>query len=67
MSVAIKASLYKTWHADPVEIRRFGMGEVAARSYAFLLEQVTKVFPSVTAAEDLTLAWVGEYNFSVIL
>lgn len=61
MSVAIKASLYRnTWGGDPVEIRRFSVGEVTARCYAFLLEKVEKFFPSVTAAEDLTLAWIGK-------
>lgn len=58
MSVTIKASLYnKTWRGDPVEIRRFSVGEVAAKSYAYLLEQLAKVFPSVTA-ENITLAWI---------
>ena len=61
MSVAIKASLYKqTWQGDPAEIRRFSVGEVTARSYVSLVEKVKKVFPSVTAVEDLAFAWIGE-------
>ena len=62
MSVAIKASLYKTCLGDPVEIRRFSVDEVTAKSYAILLEQMAKRFPSVTALEGLTLAWIGEKN-----
>ena len=60
-SVVIKASLHdRTWGGKPLEIRRFTVDQVTARSYSFLLDQVKRTFPSLTDKEDLTLAWIGE-------
>lgn len=67
MSVTIKASLYKdSWRGNPVEIRRFTTDEVAAKNYAFLVEQVAKVFPSVSI-ENITLAWIGKRGIFCLL
>lgn len=63
MSLTFKAFLYeRTWRGDPVEIRRFTVDQDVSSSYAYLLEKVVQVFPSLTTGNAI-LAWTGnEYN-----
>ncbi len=62
MSLTIKAFLYeRTWLSNPVEIRRFTVDQDVSSSYAYLLEKVVQVFPSVKS-ENVILAWTGKLS-----
>eukprot|EP00731_Ephydatia_muelleri_P030598 Em0022g112a len=57
MSVRVKAFLYKEWEGKPVEIRRFPVDQDVSTSYAYLLQKIAQVFPSVKA-DKVAVAWV---------
>ncbi len=60
MSLTFKAFLYeRAWRGDPVEIRRFTVDQDVSSSYAYLLEKVAQVFPSLRA-QNVILAWTGK-------
>lgn len=62
MSLTFKAFLYeRTWRGDPVEIRRFTVDQDVSSSYAYLVEKVVQVFPSLTP-NNFILAWTGMYS-----
>ena len=66
MSLTLKAFLYdKTWRGDPVEIRRFTIDQDVSSSYAYLVEKVVQVFPSLRPG-NVTLAWTGTYGGIII-
>ena len=50
-----------------MERRRFSVDELTARSYVFLVNQVSKVFLSLTASEDLIHAWIGENGLLYVI
>lgn len=63
MSLTIKAFLYeRTWRGDPIEIRRFTVDQDVSSSYAYLLEKVVQVFPSLQV-NNVLLAWTGMYCY----
>jgi len=60
MSLTIKAFLYRSnWGGDPVEIRRFTVDQDVTTSYAYLVQKIAQVFPSLRA-DNITVAWIGE-------
>ena len=60
MSLTIKAFLYEqSWRAEPKEIRRFTIDQDVSTSFAYLLEKVAQVFPSVQAG-SIVVAWMGK-------
>ena len=64
MSVSFKAFLYeRSWRGDPVEIRRFNVDQDVSTSYAYLLQKISQVFPTVTTG-NVSLAWTGKNNSS---
>lgn len=58
MAVPVKALLYKEWNNKPVEIRRFRIDQDVNTSYAYLVQKIAKVFPSVKA-DKLAVTWIG--------
>lgn len=59
MSLTVKAFLHeRTWRGDPIEIRRFTVDQDVSSSYAYLVEKLVQVFPSLTPA-NFVLAWTG--------
>jgi hypothetical protein len=62
MSLTIKAFLYEqSWRGDPKEIRRFSVDQDVSTSYAYLLEKLAQVFPSVQAG-SVAVAWMGKWT-----
>ena len=62
MSLAIKAFLHEqSWRGEPVEIRRFSVDQDVSTSFAYLLEKIVQVFPSVQAG-NVVVAWKGKSN-----
>ena len=60
MSLTIKAFLYEqSWRGEPKEIRRFSVDQDVSTSYAYLLEKLAQVFPSVQAG-SVAIAWMGK-------
>ena len=60
MSLTIKAFLYEqSWRGEPKEIRRFSVDQDVSTSYAYLLEKLAQVFPSVQAG-SVIVAWMGK-------
>lgn len=60
MSLTVKAFLHEhTWRGDPKEIRRFTIDQDVSTSYAYLLEKIAQVFPSVQAG-SVVVAWMGK-------
>lgn len=61
MSLTFKAFLYeKTWRGDPIEIRRFTIDQDVSSSFAYLVEKVVQVFPSLKANNTI-IAWTGVF------
>ena len=62
MSLTIKAFLHEqSWRGEPKEIRRFSVDQDVSTSYAYLLEKLAQVFPSVQAG-SVTIAWMGKWT-----
>lgn len=62
MSLAIKAYLHEhSWRGEPVEIRRFSVDQDVSTSFAYLLEKIAQVFPSVQAG-SVVVAWMGKLD-----
>lgn len=62
MSLTFKAFLYeRTWRGDPAEIRRFTVDQDVSTSYAYLVEKVAQIFPSLRP-NNFVLAWTGELS-----
>ena len=60
MSVTVKAFLYRhSWREEPVEIRRFSLDQDVSSNYAYLVQKVVQVFPSLPA-NDVIVAWTGK-------
>ena len=60
MSLTIKAFLHdQRWRDEPKEIRRFSVDQDVSTSYAYLLEKLAQVFPSVQAG-SVIVAWMGK-------
>lgn len=60
MSLTIKAFLHEqSWRGEPKEIRRFSVDQDVSTSYAYLLEKLAQVFPSVQAG-SVVIAWMGK-------
>ena len=67
MSLAIKAFLHeKSWHGEPVEIRRFSVDQDVSTSFAYLLEKIAQVFPSVQAS-NVVIAWMGKSDLLTVV
>lgn len=61
MSLTFKAFLYeRTWRGDPIEIRRFTIDQDVSSSFAYLVEKVVQVFPSLKA-DNIVIAWTGVF------
>ena len=60
MSLTVKAFLHEqSWRGEPKEIRRFTIDQDVSTSFAYLLEKIAQVFPSVSAG-NLVVAWMGK-------
>ncbi len=57
--MTIKAFLHKQWSEEPVEIRRFAVDQDVTTSYAYLVEKIAQVFPSLRA-DSVIVSWMGE-------
>lgn len=60
MSLTVKAFLYRhSWNEEPVEIRRFSLDQDVSSNYAYLVQKIAQVFPSLPP-DDLVVAWTGK-------
>ena len=59
MALTVKAFLFKQWNGQALEIRRFSLDQDVSTSYAYLLQKIAQVFPSVKA-DKVALAWIGK-------
>ncbi|KAL5459847.1 hypothetical protein EMCRGX_G033230 [Ephydatia muelleri] len=57
MALTVKAFLFKQWNGQALEIRRFSLDQDVSTSYAYLLQKIAQVFPSVKA-DKVALAWI---------
>ncbi len=58
MSVTVKAFLHRRWNEAPEEIRRFTIDQDVTTSYAYLVEKIAQVFPSLHA-DNVIVHWIG--------
>lgn len=64
--MTIKAFLHRQWGEEPVEIRRFTIDQDVTTSYAYLLEKISQVFPSLRP-DNVIVTWIGELEFHTLL
>ena len=58
--VNVKVTLYRSWHEEPIEIRRLSWEpSEAVAQFRDFAEKVAAVFPGLSSAE-LKLHWTGE-------
>lgn len=58
MSVPIKLYLHRDWSEEPIEIRRILLDLDSYTGYAYLIEKIGQLFPSL-CTDNLTLVWLG--------
>lgn len=59
MSFTVKAALYKDWHHEAIETRRFSVDQEVATSYAYLTQKLAQIFGQLEA-DKIIVAYLGK-------